>query len=136
MRAYYTNRKNTAASFRMKMTVAPPLLRACNGRRISRVANARKDILQRKVYEREPTDRPLTRHLIESEQIRFRGIVGEVSNTAPYAQHRNDAEGTSVLYGHDKELHFAEGAVGETRLENLTDTRATMRLIMAVGASP
>lgn len=134
MRAYYTNRKNMAASFRMKMTMAPPLLRACNGRRISRVAKARKEIIQRKVYDRAPTDRPLSETLLESEQIRFRGVIGEVSNTAPYAQIRNDAMGPSVLYGHDKELHFAEGAVEETREENLSDTRATMQALMAIQA--
>lgn len=133
MRAFYSNRKNIAQSFRTKMAVAPPMLRACNGRRVSRIARARKDLMENKVYQRAPLDRPLTRNLIDSENIRFRGVIAEISNSAPYAQIRNDEEGTSVLYGHDKELHFAEGAVEETRDANLADTRATMRQIMASG---
>ena len=132
MRAFYSSRKATARSFRTKMAVASPALRACNGRRASRVARARKDIMERKLYGRSGNPN-LTRRLVNSEQIRFRGNVAEIRNVAPYAQHRNDEEGTSSQWGHDKELHFAEGAVAETRAENLADARATMRSVMGAG---
>lgn len=133
MKAIYTNRKNMARSFRSKAVVAPAVFRAVNGRNVSLVAAARKRIMESKLYRRSGNPN-LTRRLINSEQIRFKGLTGEISNTAPYAQHRNDETGTSEAYGHDKELHFAEGGVAETRAERSRNVREGMRQIMRVGS--
>jgi hypothetical protein len=130
MRIMYASRKDMAKSYRLKLAVAKPAFRALQGRRVSRVANARKAIMERKLYQRSGNPK-LTRNLIDSEQIRFNGNVAEISNTAVYAQIRNDEEGISKLWGHDKELHFAEGAIAETRAANKADARATMRKIMS-----
>jgi hypothetical protein len=134
MQVFYRNRKNLSASFRLRARVCQPELRACQGRRVSRVAAKRKEILERKVYERGDTTRPLTRNLINSEQIRLRGPVAEIRNVAPYAGIRDQAEGQSQLYGHDLELHFALGAVQETAKENRDDTRQTLRGVMNAGS--
>jgi hypothetical protein len=133
-RVYYTNRKNMAQSYRQRITRAPALLRAANGANVSLVAQARKAILRKKVYERAPTDRPLTENLYRSEQVRFRGLVGEVRNTAPYAQIRDEAQGISKLWGHDKELNFSGGAAEETREQRLENIRNAQRIIMSGGA--
>ena len=129
MRAIYTNRKNMAQSFRSKVVVAPAIFRAINGRNLSLVAAARKRIMEQKLYQRSNNPH-LTRRLIKSEKIRFKGLIGEISNSAPYAQHRNDETGTSKLYGHDKELDFAGGGVQETREERLQNTREGAKRIM------
>ena len=133
MRAFYRSRKNMATSFRIKATVCRGALRACQGRQVSSVAGARKEILEEKVYRRGDISRPLTRNLINSERIRFRGNVAEISNSAPYVGIRDAATGESELYGHDLELDFAKGAVEKTRVERLADARATVRAVMNAG---
>lgn len=121
-----------AAAYRLRATMCAPVMRACQGRQASRVAQARKEILQRKVYNRGDTSRPLSGRLLASERIRFRGPVAEISNVAPYAQIRNDMTGTAKD-GHDLELGFAQGAIEQTAPQNRADVRAAMRSIMASG---
>jgi hypothetical protein len=123
-----------ARSYRLKLGRATPAFRALQGRRVARVAKARKDIMERKLYQRSGNPH-LTWRLFNSERIRFRGNVAAISNSAPYAEIRDNEEGVSKTWGHDKELHFARGAVEETRVENAADARATLRQVMAAGSN-
>jgi hypothetical protein len=120
-------------AFRTRRRLARPALHALQMRQVARIKNKRAEILKTKVYDRSGNPN-LTGNLKDSEKSRPLGnFATELYNSAEYADQRDKATGPSVLYGHDKELHFNRGGVEESRAENKADARATMHSLMRTG---
>jgi hypothetical protein len=133
MQAVYTTRKNMAQSWRQRATRMPQALRVAVGANTSLVFQKRGEIMDETIYDRSPTERPLSGDLRKGERVRMRGNVAEISNVEPYAQRRNDATGRSKTYGHDLTSDFAGRAVRETAAERRANVKRALRVGLSDG---
>jgi hypothetical protein len=133
MRAVYTSQKNMAQEWRQTMSRTPGELRRAVGQNTSLVFQSRRKLMNETIYTRAPTERPLTGRLRRSEKVEMAGNVARIKNTAPYAQGRNDATGTSKSFPHDMTSDWAGRSVSGTVAQRRANVRAALR--RARGAS-